>query len=241
MIASQLTEITKAINEEKVFSLLSPVTKEALAKCAVIAKFKQNQYLWHYGDSCDYCTLILSGLVEINRPTGSEEDTCMGVFSRNDVVGLSALLRKIAFPASARVLTEARVMKLYLAPLLHHEKEGVVKQEVANWVRDRMLSHEHILREKIDILTAGNTEDRLRELFRHLLRRFGSIKTGCRYEINIKLSKSKAAKLMGIRSETAIRLINDWQKLKLIDWNEDKITIHDLEMIDRYIMQHKAE
>lgn len=241
MRSKQLLEISTILNEEKTLSFFSASTKMDLLNCSVITTHKPNQHLWHFGDPGDFCTLILKGLVEIVRPTGSDEDTCMGIFGKNDVIGLSALLNKTAFPANAKTLDETKTLRLYIAPLIEQEKTKNESHEISNWIRDRMLSHETILREKIDILTAGTTEDRLRELFRHLLRRFGSIHSGCRYQINVKLSKTKAARLMGIRSETAIRLINDWQRKKLIDWSENHILIHNLDMIDRFILQNKCK
>jgi hypothetical protein len=54
------------------------------------------------------------------------------------------------------------------------------------------------------------------------------------------MTKSKAARLMGLRTETTIRLINDWQKRGLIKWNKDQITLQDLELIERFIIKKKS-
>lgn len=234
-------EIIKLLNDVHTFSNMDDATIASIASCSTIGSFKLNQFLWKFGDQGDHCTLILSGLIEIIRPTGVEEDTCMGIFGKGDVVGISALLNKTTFPGSSKALEDTRTLKIFLGTLNETNTSKHSIQEINQWMRERVLAHEHILREKIDIITAGTIENRLRELFRHLLRRFGSIKSGCKYEINIRLSKSKAAKLMGIRNETAIRLINDWQKRNLIKWDEEKIIIQDLEMIDRFIMQQRSK
>ncbi len=234
-------EILAILKEDQSFSQMNEKTIRALASCAVIGKYKHNQYLWKYGDQGDHCTLVTSGLIEVTRPTGDEEDTCMGIFGKGDVIGLSAFLHKINFPGSAKALDDSKTIKFYLSALNDIPDNKIILQDLSSWMRERILAHEHILREKIDIITAGTIENRLRELFKHLLRRFGNIKSGFKYEIKIKLTKSKAAKIMGIRNETAIRLINDWQKRNLIKWEEDKIIIHNLEMIDRLIMQKRSK
>lgn len=241
MIIQTTDEILTFLKNDKHFAQFEDSTLRAIATCSVVGSFKQNQFLWNFGEQCDHCTLILSGLIEITRPTGTEEDTCMGIFGTGDTIGLFAFLNKVTFPGSAKALNPSKTLKMYLGTLNEGPNKNSILNEMNHWLKERILAHEHILREKIDIISAGTIENRLRELFKYLLRRFGSIQSGCKYEINIKLAKSKAAKLMGIRNETAIRLINDWQKRNLIQWEEDKIIVTDLDIIDRYIMQKRSK
>lgn len=234
-------EILERITPMKQFSQLSPETLTSLANCGVQAKYKPNQFLWNIGDSGDCCIFIMSGLIEITRPSGTEEETTMGIFGEHDTIGLSAILQRSSYPGNAKALDHSTAIKFYLKPLLSEKESKKISAEISQWLREMMLIHEQILREKIDILSAGTIDDRFLELIKHLVRRFGKIKNGCKYEIKIKLSKSKAAKLMGIRNETAIRLINDWQKRSLINWGEGSITVHDLDLVERYIIQKHSK
>lgn len=240
-----LTPVTEKIFEilktRKEFSMLSSEALRELAAVAVYQHYKAGQELWASGDPGDFCVYMMEGLFEISRSSGTESETCVGIFGPSDTIGISAILNKTNYPGTARALNESRVLKFYMRSLLSDKKASAVHSEISIWLREMLLKHEQILRDKIDILTAGTVEDRLFELLKHFVRRFGIIQGSFKYIIPISITKSKAAKLIGIRSETAIRLINDWQRKKLIEWTDDKITLHNLQLIERYVIQQHAK
>lgn len=236
----QEKEIYTLLSEKKKFSSLSTKSLKILASHAIQTKLAPHQTIWKFGDSGLFFVLICSGLVEVTRPCGIEDETCMGIFGPDDIIGLSALLKNTPFPGTAKTLLPTEVIKFYIHPSLEGIADPELNPELSLWYRENLLRHEQILREKIDILTAGTAEERLFEFIKHFLRRFGTNKVGAKFEIRIQMTKSKAARLMGLRTETTIRLINDWQKRGLIKWNKDQITLQDLELIERFIIKKKS-
>lgn len=242
MVLTPVTEkIFALMRSKKDFAKLSSEALEELASVAVYQQNKPGQEVWSAGDPCDYCVYVLDGLLEINRSSGTESDTVLGIFGPSDMIGISAILNKTNYPGSAKSLSESKIVKLYMRGLLSDKKLNTVNQEINAWLREMLIKHEQILRDKIDILSAGTVDDKLFELLKHLIRRFGAAEGPLGYRVSIALTKSKAAKLVGIRSETAIRLINDWQKKKMIEWNDHGILVHNIQLIERYVIQKHSE
>lgn len=233
--------IFKRLRPRKSFSKLSNEALMELCKVAVLDQGKNGSVVWNVGEPCDYCVYITGGLLEIQRASGTESETVVGIFGPSDMIGISAILKKTNYPGTARSLGESQVVKFYLRSLFSDQKGSPLAQELNAWLREMLIRHEQVLRDKIDILSAGSVDDRMYEFLKHLVRRFGKIEGSFKYSVPIELTKSKAAKMIGIRSETAIRLINHWQRSKLIDWKEREIIVHNTQMIERYVMQKHAQ
>ncbi len=227
---AETEKILKILEGRKLFSRLNESSLQLIANASVLQDMKPKQTLWNIGDSGEHCTFILHGLVEILRPSGTEQDCCMGIFGPNDFIGLSAVMRRASYPGSAIAIQNSTIIQMFALPFMSNP-------DISNFLREMLLRHEQIISEKVTILSAGEIDDRFFELLKYLKRRFATKKSsGCKTEIEVTLSKSKAAKLMGLRSETTIRLINKWQKLNLILWQENKITVHDMDAIERYVV-----
>lgn len=225
--------VLSTLKKHKQFEQLSKEALSALMDVVVIQKIKKNGHIWKYGDPGEFCAMIIDGLFCIIRPSGAENFNCMGVFGNGDMIGLSALQKKIPFPGTAKLISSAgTVIKFYFRPLLQ-DKNAKYHQEIAYLLREMTLLHEQILLEKIDITGAGGAEQRLIELLLHFTRRFGIFKSNTHVVIPIEIKKTDAANLMDIRPETAIRLINRWVKEKHISWDKDQIVIHNLQHVQR--------
>ncbi len=217
---------------------LSSEAQTQLASVAVKQKFSSNEFIWEMGDPGEFIAIIVSGLVEISRYTNADEEMTIGVFGPSDVVGLSAVIKKTTYPGSARALIKgSEVIKLYLRPLL--QGRGIQVTELQTWIREMVLHHEQILRDKIDMLNAGNVENRVFELLNHLIRRFGQQESHLQYFIPIRLTRAQIAKLIDVRVETIIRLISRWQKQRLIAWKESGIRIENLTLLEKNLSKNK--
>jgi CRP-like cAMP-binding protein len=121
---------------------------------------------------------------------------------------------------------------MYLRPLLQNKKHPAF-EEISTWLRELLLSHESVLRSKIDILSAGKVEQRVIELLGHLSSRFG-IKIGrATYFIPFVITKTQISRLVEVRVETIIRLLSSWSKRGLLTFDKSGIQIMDLERLER--------
>jgi CRP-like cAMP-binding protein len=175
--------------------------------------------------------VIVEGLIEITNTTADGEDRIIGLFGPGEIIGLSAILKRMSFPANAVVSSKnARVIKLFirsLEPGLSEEQ----KHEFQNWLKEMLLIHEQILRDKIMILGAGRLHSKLLELFEHLNSRFGKKATGKDLLIPVPITKTQIAKMIEARVETVIRTLNKWEKRGFFLSDDKGLLIKDIEKL----------
>jgi CRP/FNR family transcriptional regulator len=204
---------------------LSDEALKQIAEVSSLKKVKKNDFLWRVGDPGEFAALIISGMFEISKNVGRRNETCMGLFSTNDLVGLSAIYKKNSYPGSCKALTSgAEVIKLYLRPIANKTKDAIA-EEISFWIRDNLLLHEQIVRDKVDFLCAGSIEERVFEAIDHLARRFGQPVYRDIVYIPLKITRNQIARMIDSRVETVIRTINQWNKKDLIQWDQEGIKV----------------
>ena len=217
---------------------LSAEIQALLASVAVKRKFKANEPIWEMGDPGEFLAIIQTGLIEVARYSSRDEEMTMGVFGPSDVIGISAVMKKTAYPGSARALVDgSELIKLYLRPVL--QRKDPIVTEIHTWIREMMLLHEQVLRDKIDILNAGSVENRVFELLHHLIRRFGKHESHLRHVIPIHLTRAQVGKLTDVRVETIIRLISKWHRQNLVHWTKDGILIENLPLLEKSLSKNR--
>lgn len=217
---------------------LSGEALNALAAASVKRTYAARETIWKIGDPGEFIAIITSGSVEITRHAGSDEEMTVGVFGPSDVIGISAVIQKKNYPGNAKILTSGTgIIKCYIRPILNEKKEFT--PEIQTWVREMLLLHEQILRDKIDIMNAGSAELRVFELLKHLVRRFGRHETPVKHFVPIHLTRAQIGNLVHIRTETIIRLISRWKKEKLIDWSADGIKIENMTLLEKSLSKNK--
>lgn len=224
----------KIIEASRIFDHLSSENRQFLAEHSVLKSFKRSQRLWRKNDPGEYCAFIIEGLVEIISENRSGEEDIVGLFGPSDIVGLSAIMRKINYPATAIVASKTgQVLKFYIRSV-EAKLSGRNKENMLTWQKEMLLKHEQILRDKISVLSAGRLHLRLVELLQHLALRFSSDGAGRslkRISIPIHISKTQIAKLVGARVETVIRTLRKWEKAGYFEITDKGISIISLEKL----------
>lgn len=233
-----LKEVIADLKSLRCTAGLSTEAQTILASVAVKRKYTANEYVWEMGESGEFIAIVSSGLVEVCRYTSAEEEMTMGVFGPSDIIGISAVMKKNVYPGSAKsLIKDSELIKLYLRPVF--QGKGPQIPELQTWIREMVLHHEQVLRDKIDMLNAGSVENRVFELLNHLIRRFGKQESHLQHFIPIKLTRSQIGKLVDVRVETIIRLLSRWQKLKLISLQDSGIRIENLPLLEKSLSKNK--
>jgi CRP-like cAMP-binding protein len=171
-------------------------------------------------------------MIEIINTNKNGEERIIGIFGPGDFVGLSALLNKSNYPAFALAASKTcKVYKLYIRSF-DHELESSDFKNMLSWLKEKLLLHEQILRDKIMILGAGQVHHRLVELFEHLISRFSKPEAESKIiTIPISLTKTQIAKIIEARVETVIRTLNIWEKLGYFSINNENIFLTNLDIL----------
>jgi len=167
------------------------------------------QPLWHEGQPARSITVIVRGFAEIVRMAPGGASALLGVFGPRESIGVSAVLEQSPYPANAAALSELTVLCVDAAPILNAMR---TQPEVVEAMNQALLEHTHVLRWKVDVMSAGTVSRRLAALFLHFAERFGDEDVEGRLVIPLPLTRQHLAQLVGARTETVIRALSRWSK-----------------------------
>lgn len=222
--------VREVLKTHRGFAGLSPTLLNAIAASGVHRSLYRGGHLWRAGEPAQFIGLVVKGMIQIAKPSEDGDVTILGLFGPGDVIGCSAFLRNCAYPADATVAGgEATVIRLYLGTL-PSTLGDVDRRELQECLRELLLTHEHVLLEKIEILALRSAHERLFRALNSLAVRFGNRSgEGGSIVIPVTLTKSQMARLTEVRVETAIRILGAWQKQKAIKFARDHVMIDNLE------------
>lgn len=228
-------EVLNKISNIRLFQGLSKSSLDFLSQHGAIRVCKKEDQLWGEGDPALFFAVILRGNVNIIRSTQEGLEKITGIFGPGDMIGISAFIRRAAFPAVARVVaTDSQIVKFYLKlESLDHNDPLFV--ELNYWLREMLLLHEKILFEKIDVMSSKNLDAKLFKLLSHLLARFGIKSGGSKEFIPMYLSKTQLAGYVEARVESTIRTLNEWEKNGWIKMTQEGVHIPNIKDIESHI------
>ncbi len=196
-------------------------------------ELKKGDFLWKRLDPGEYCAFVVEGLVEIVNENKSGNELIMGIFGPGDMIGLSAILKKTQYPASAIVSSKnSKILKFFIRSI-DRDLAGQDWENMLNWQRERLLIHEQILRDKIMILGAGDLSARIIELFDNLQMRFSKSQdvNPNKIIIPISITKTQIAKIIEARVETVIRILNKWEKADYLKMGDQSVILNNFERL----------
>lgn len=191
----------------------------------VAGTLEHGESLWRAGDSPSHGYFLVRGLVEVTRATADGEEVALALFGPRECPGLFASLEGKCFPAGARCLSEtAEVLRVERKALLHAvDHDSAITRALGAVLQQ----HNAILREKVDVVTAGEVTQRLATLFLLLGERFGDERDEGGISIPLVLTRRVLARLVGMRVETVIRILSRWERERFIETSEDGFLILD--------------
>lgn len=212
----------------RTFPLLRQASPEAVDRLAARAQRLEltlDQRLWTSGEMPTSLHFLRRGLVEMVRLMPSGAETSLALFGPRECPGLFAALDARPYPADARVLSES-------AELLTVARDALLAEVDADPALGRALNqvlrhHNAVLREKVDILTAGEVPQRLATLLIVLSERFGDEGDTGELSLPIVLARGVLARLVGARVETVIRVLSKWDKEGFVTTTDNGFTVHD--------------
>jgi CRP-like cAMP-binding protein len=180
-----------------------------LSEVSHCERYRAGEQLWRAGELAVHFTIVQSGLLTLTRVTPSKEESLLGFFGPNESIGLTAVLEKGPYPASAAAISDEAEVLLVRASRVHEELRTSASLGLA--MTEGLLAHTNVLRTKIDIMAAGGVPRRLAALFKVLVDRFGEPAEGGS-AIPVVLSRAQLASIVSARVETIIRVMSRWSK-----------------------------
>lgn len=171
----------------------------------------RGEALWRRGDPAVNFTWIETGLVKIIRGNAEGAETILGLFGPGDSIGDVAVLEHGFYPADA-VAASSRVVicQSRAAPIL---AAAAADPALASSLQEPLLRHTDVLRQTIEVVSAGAVPRRLATLLLGLADRFGRPAAGGdAILVPFHLLRAELAALVAARVETTIRIMSRWQR-----------------------------
>ena len=221
---SRLNSIFCEINDEDISSL------NANKGCAF---YKKGQMIFKQGTTPHGIYVLYSGKVKLFQLSENGREQIVRMTKPGDVIGYRALIGNEKYSASAETLEESNICfipkELFFG--IMNRNASITTQLLS------LLSHDlKNAEQKITGLAQKPVRERMAEALLFIKETYGT--ESDKRTINVVLKREEIANLVGTTTETAIRLLADFKKEKLIDLNGKKIVLLDVKKLAEVTNAH---
>ena len=203
--------------------LASDATLEQLAALCVVKRFEFGEALWREGDASTQASFVRIGLIQVLRRMANGDENTLALFGPREVVGLTAALDGFRFPADAVVASDAAEVIQIPSTALKQAVE--TDHAIALSANRTLIKQTVLLRQKVEVLTAGEVPQRIAVLLLNLWERFGDEMEDGSHVLPIPLTRRTLARLIGARPETVIRVMTRWTREGVVENTDDGMVL----------------
>ena len=209
-----------------IFSAASPEHMEEIANAKQCAIYKKGQVIFQEGAHPYGIYCINTGKVKLSHSGDDGREQIIRLVKPGDLIGYKALISNEPYTATATVLEDSAVCFIprdVFLQILQKDTALSLKmmQIVTNELRRAELKITHLAQKPV--------RERLAETLLTLKETYGVEDDG--ETINVTLSREEIANLVGTATESAIRLLSEFRKEKVIDLPGKKIRILQLQRL----------
>jgi CRP-like cAMP-binding protein len=173
----------------------------------------------------------MKGKIRIFKTSPSGDETSINIFSAHDIVGEFSTIDGQSRSATAKALTHCALLEMTQDRFLHHMRE---MPDLALGVARLLASKVRWTAAYAETIAQFDAAGRLLHILLLYNEQFGEeVEAGKRYTLDLSLNQSGLASLVGARREWINRILRDWHKRGLIEYDAGKIVILDLPAVDR--------
>jgi len=209
------------------FAALEPPELEALAEAVVVGRYRKNQVLFVEGEPSHSLYFICSGRVKVYRVSADGREQILHLLGDGDPIAVVPFFDGGAYPANAEVLTDSEI-----AFIRFEDFERIASANPSILLRMLRLLAQRLRRaqEQIASLALKSVGGRLAQRLLDLAERHGErVPDGI--AVDLQLSRQELGNLIGASRETTTRLLQQFQREKLIRLEGSRVTILDPEAL----------
>jgi CRP-like cAMP-binding protein len=193
-------------------------------------EYKKDDVIFRQGDESREIYLVRKGKVRIYKISPAGNETSIDIFSTNDLFGEFAALTNEPRNATAQAVGPVSLLVMSQDRFLHHVQT----------LPGMGLNLSRLLAQKLQWTSAFaesvaqfDAAGRLLHILLHNTTRYGrEVEPGKRYVLDLALNQSDLASMVGARREWVNRLLSDWRKRGLLEFDSGVITILDLARVE---------
>jgi CRP/FNR family cyclic AMP-dependent transcriptional regulator len=196
-----------------------------------LREYHRDEIIFHQGDHGRDLYVVMQGKVRIFKTSPSGNETSINIFCVGDILGEFAVVDDQPRSATAKAIEPCTMLEMTQASFLQHMQA----------MPALALSLARLLAGKVrwtaayaEAIAQYDAAGRLLHILLLYNQQFGEeIEAGKRYELDLRLNQADLASLVGARREWVNRLLGEWRKRGLVEYEAGKITILDLPAVER--------
>lgn len=188
--------------------------------------FSRDDVIFRQGDESREVYVILNGRVRIYKISPGGAETTIDIFSTHDILGEFAALDQLPRSATATAISPVSLLIMSQPAFVRHL--ATIPELSLSLARQlsRKLRWTAAYAEAIAQFDAAG---RLLHILIQFNERYGrAVIEGKEYELDLALTQSDLASMVGARREWVNRIIAEWRRRGLLDFDRGVITILDL-------------
>jgi len=212
-----------------------PIEKlDEFRSCSTTAIYKARQVIFHEGTPASGLYILCHGAVKLYQSDRFGRDHILAVAGDGDVLGELPVDPTESYSTSAEALTESQLCYLPRERLVQfiqlHPMTGVRLIAALSTALGAA-------RKKARDLALKPAETRLAELLLYIARSAGQPISNGATRITLGYSRREIAEMIGVSTETAIRLLGRLKKKRVITAHQRELVIADVEKLARFASQ----
>jgi CRP-like cAMP-binding protein len=219
------------LRQVPLFSDLGEEDLTILVNSFHLKEYDKGEIIFHQGDHSHELYVILRGKVRIFKTSPSGSETSINIFSTRDIIGELAAIDNQPRSATAKAIARCALLEMAQDRFLRCMREI---PDLAMGVARLLTSKVRWTAAYAEMVAQFDAAGRLLHILLLYNEQFGEeIEAGKRYVLELSLNQTGLASLVGARREWINRLLRDWRKRGLVEYDAGKIVILDLPAVER--------
>lgn len=188
-------------------------------------EYARDETVFRQGDESHQVFFILKGKVRVYKISPSGSETSIDIFSTHDIIGELAALDSQPRSATGKAITSTSLLVMTQERFLHHMQS----------VPGLALGLARMLAQKLrwtsayaESVAQFDAAGRLLHIILLNNERYGEARSDGAFRIDMGLNQSDLASMIGARREWVNRILNDWRRRGLLNFDSGVITVLDL-------------
>jgi len=214
----------------KQFNSLKSLTHDELLRisnCKVSRIIKRGESIFEEGETVNGVFCVKDGICKLSKLSANGKDQIVKLVAKGDLLGRRSLIGDESSNLSAVALTDMEVCFIPKSEIIEDLQKNI------NFSMDLLKQMAQDLKESDNVIVdmaQKSVKQRLAETLLYIYDNFGTTDKGY---LNLSLSREDYANLVGTATESAIRILSQFKKDKLISTSGKQIKVEDLNMLKR--------
>jgi CRP/FNR family cyclic AMP-dependent transcriptional regulator len=203
----------------------------ALADDFRFRKYGKDAIIFRQGDHSRELYVVMQGKVRVFKISPAGNETSIQIFSEHDIIGEFATLDSQPRSATTRAIGRCALLEMTQDKFLGHMRK----------IPDLAIGMTRLLASKVrwtaayaETIAQYDCAGRLLHILLLYNEQFGEpVEEGKRYVLDLSLNQTDLASLVGARREWVNRILRDWQRRGLIEYEAGRIMILDLPRVEQ--------